>query len=282
MGEYLIGGGQLTSAESIAAGRPEWLTGLLVEVLIGASVVILVWRNRQETRCTAAAIVFLGTFVAGEVFNTYAQPQDPQMQLNVMAWLAVGWGVSLAVLLRKSGWFVWTIAVVASMLPFVHNAQSFMPRRGEDTRDRTALAALERELDLSRTVFVFQGWENVVAWAYVTWAQRWEGVCDLPNAPAAVPKFKWLNLVAVPVHHPDWNGRQHAEWLKRELDCAFDKGYVVVASRVWQQSAEELGGSLMALNAREHGAALHALFTDPAYSVVPVPNLPSYFYIRRR
>jgi hypothetical protein len=282
MGEYLLGGGQLSSPGSIAASRVEWLTGLLAEILIGVSVAVLAWRNRQDPRCRAVAVVFLGTFVAGEVFNTYSQPQDPQMQLNVMAWLAMAWGVGLAVLLQKSGRLAWTIAIVASVLPFAYNAHAFMPLRGGDTNDRNALEALERELDLNRTVFVFHGWEKTVAWAYVTWTQRWDGVCDLPNAPAAVPKFKWLNIVSVPVNHPDWGARRHVEWLKKELDCAFDKGYAVVASGVWKQPVEELGGALMSLHARDHGAALHALFNDPAYSVTPLPNLPGYFLIKRR
>ena len=43
----------------------------------------------------ALSAIFGVTFVAGEVFNLYAQPQDPQMQINVMAWLTVGWAVVL-------------------------------------------------------------------------------------------------------------------------------------------------------------------------------------------
>ena len=28
--------------------------------------------------------------------NLYSQPQDPQMQINVMVWLTIGWALILA------------------------------------------------------------------------------------------------------------------------------------------------------------------------------------------
>ena len=35
---------------------------------------------------------------AGQVLNFYSQPQDPQMQINVMPWLTVAWGLLLGAL----------------------------------------------------------------------------------------------------------------------------------------------------------------------------------------
>ena len=53
---------------------------------------MVLWPRRHEPRLRAVAIVFLGTLGAGQVLNLYAQPQDPQMQINVMPWLTVAWG----------------------------------------------------------------------------------------------------------------------------------------------------------------------------------------------
>ena len=60
-----------------------------IELAILGSCLILRWTERHDRRLRTIAVVFLGTFAAGSVFNTYSQPQDPQMQINVMPWLAV-------------------------------------------------------------------------------------------------------------------------------------------------------------------------------------------------
>ena len=45
-----------------------------------------------RSRAVRSAVALFGvTFVAGEVFNLYSQPQDAQMQVNVMPWLTLAW-----------------------------------------------------------------------------------------------------------------------------------------------------------------------------------------------
>ena len=59
--------------------------------------------RRRDPRARALAAVFGVTFVAGEVFNLYSQPQDPQMQINVMAWLTVAWALVLVAARQRYG-----------------------------------------------------------------------------------------------------------------------------------------------------------------------------------
>ena len=79
-------------------------TGLSISVLIQFVLfivtVVLLWPRRHEPRVRCLALVFLGTLGAGEVLNFYSQPQDPQMQVNVMVWLTVTWALLLAALQR--------------------------------------------------------------------------------------------------------------------------------------------------------------------------------------
>ena len=62
----------------------------------------MLWPRRADRRLRAIAIVFLGTLGAGQVLNFYSQPQDPQMQINVMPWLTVAWGLLLGALVGRS------------------------------------------------------------------------------------------------------------------------------------------------------------------------------------
>ena len=87
---FLIVGGWV---DPLSAKRVAWplIASVLLQATILAASVIMLWPQRADRRLRAIAIVFLGTLVAGQVLNYYAQPQDPQMQINVMPWLTVAW-----------------------------------------------------------------------------------------------------------------------------------------------------------------------------------------------
>src|SRR5260370_28931357 len=70
---------------------------------VAAVALPMLWRARHEPRTRALAAIFGITFVAGEIFNLYSQPQDPQMQLNVMAWLTVAWALGLVAARQRYG-----------------------------------------------------------------------------------------------------------------------------------------------------------------------------------
>src|SRR5262245_8184328 len=101
VGNYLLlVGGCIDPPSARAASGP-----LIVSVLLQAASLVpcnsLLWPQRTDHRLRAVAIVFLGTFLAGQVLNVYSPPQDPQMQVNVMAWLTVAWGLLLAAVIKR-------------------------------------------------------------------------------------------------------------------------------------------------------------------------------------
>src|SRR5262245_8066606 len=81
---YLLGAGV-----AVLPGIPGWdiwrYTATVWMLAVAAVALPMLWRFRHEPRVRALAAVVGITFVAGEVFNLYSQPQDPQMQINVMA-----------------------------------------------------------------------------------------------------------------------------------------------------------------------------------------------------
>ena len=80
-------------------GIPGWdiwrYTATIWMVAIAAVALPMLWRARHDPRARALGAIFGVTFVAGCVFNLYSQPQDPQMQINVMGWLTVAWALVL-------------------------------------------------------------------------------------------------------------------------------------------------------------------------------------------
>jgi hypothetical protein len=251
------------------------LSVVLQGAILGACVVAL-WPRRHEPRVRAIAAVFLGTLAAGQVMNIYAQPQDPQMQLNVMAWLAVAWGLLLTAM---AGRRAFVVLAVLSIVPLVFNTASFARWRGGDTRAMAAIATLEKRFPPDGTVFVYWGFEPITMWHFALWSHSW----DWDGTPNDA-KFKWIAIDAGAIRHAHWTPEQHAESIHHDLEAAFDKGYRVVIDDVWDWSPQQLAGELMSLSAADRAPAIHAMLHD-TYTATPaldVPAVGKYYELHQR
>jgi hypothetical protein len=227
----------------------------------------------------------LGTLGAGQVLNLYSQPQDPQMQINVMAWLTVAWGLLAGALVaRRRG--VMAILALLSLAPLAWNVGQLARFRGGDVAAVAAVTALEQRFPPDSTVFVYWGFEPITMWQYALWSRTWDwdGTATIGPAPTTDPKFKWIAIDAGAIRHPDWTAEQHAQSIKRDIDLALDRGYRVVISDVWNWSADELAGQLAGLSAANRAAAIHKMLHDN-YDARPTftdPMAGAYCELRRR
>jgi hypothetical protein len=251
------------------------LSVALQAAILGACVVAL-WPRRSEPRVRAVAAVFLGTLAAGQVMNIYSQPQDPQMQLNVMAWLAVAWGLLLTAM---AGRRAFAVLAVLSIVPLIFNTASFARWRGGDTRAVAAIAALEKRFPPDSTVFVYWGFEPITMWHFALWSRTW----DWDGTPNDA-KFKWIAIDAGAIRHARWTPEQHAQSIRHDIEAAFDKGYRVVIDDVWTWSPQQLAGELISLSAADRAQAIHAMLHD-TYTATPaldVPGAGTYYELHRR
>jgi len=281
---FLVVGGWVDPLSARRAAGPLAVSVLLQLAVLIACIAVL-WPRRGDARLRAIAIVFLGTLGAGQVLNFYSQPQDPQMQINVMPWLTVAWGLLLGALL--AGPRTVAIGLVAlSLAPLAWNVSQLARHRGGDAAALSAIAALETRFPPQSTVFVYWGFEPISMWQYALWSRTWDwdGAAPVGPAPQADPKFKWIAIDAGAIRHPDWTPAQNAEALRRDIDHALDNGYLVVASDVWRWSLDELAGQLGGLSAANRAPAIHALLHD-RYTVREVfrePTAGTYYEITRR
>ena len=283
---FLIVGGFIDPLSARRAALPLSLSVLLQAAIFVASLVVL-WPRRKEPRLRAIAIVFLGTLGAGQVLNLYAQPQDPQMQLNVMPWLTVAWGLLVAALLARHGRpGVLLMIAVLSLAPLVWNVGQLARWRGGDTEAVSAVAALERRFPPDRTVFVYWGFEPVTMWQYALWSRTWDwdNAATVGPAPSADPKFKWIALNAGAIRHPQWTAEQHAQSIKRDIDLALDRGYRVVVFDLWAWSVADLASQLGGLSAAGRAPAIHAMLHSnyEARAVFTEPTIGTYYDLSRR
>jgi hypothetical protein len=236
---YLLGAGVAN-----LPGIPGWdiwrYTATVWMAVVSAVALPMLWRARHDPRARALATVFGITFVAGEVFNLYSQPQDPQMQINVMAWLTVGWALLLVAVRRRHG--IAGVAVLGglSLVLFAYNVWSLTPLRGLDGAWERAIERLERAGDPARTVWLMHDFDWAMVYGSLHWGIAEPGTDTLGPAPQAEPKFKWIGFTGQVLRHPDWSDRRQVAELRHEIDHALDLGYDVLVVRLWDLDLHQL------------------------------------------
>ena len=259
---YLLGTGVTTFH-----GLPGWDIWRFATTfwLLGIAAVAgsILWRARADGRARALVTVFGVTFLAGEVFNLYSQPQDPQMQINVMAWVTPAW--ALVLLATRRRWPVRGLAVMAAVTValFAYNVGSIAPLRGLDSKWRAAIERLERHGDPARTVFLLHDFDWTMVYASLHWGTAEPGVAGLGPAPQPLPKFKWIGFTGDVLRHPDWSTQRHVEALRRQIDRALELGYEVLVVRLWDiPETQLLTETGMVADAARLGALQRMLRTD--------------------
>ncbi len=281
---FLLVGGFVDPRSAREAAFPLSLS-VVVQAAIFVASVILVWPRRHEPRLRAVAVIFLGTLGAGQVLNFYSQPQDPQMQINVMPWLTVAWALLLAALLpSRRG--VALVLTVLSLVPFVWNVSALARWRGDDSRWLAATTALEKRFPPDSSVFLYFGYEPITTWQYALWSRTWDwdNRVAIPPAPSADPKFKWIAVNAGAIRHPGWSRPEHAAALKRDIDLALDRGYRVVVSDMWAWPPDVLAAYLGTVAAAGRTDAIYRMLHDDfrATEAFSDPIAGTYYELQRR
>lgn len=287
---FLITGSYFDPASAMRGALALSLSALLQLAIFVAGIVVL-WPQRKDRRLRAIAAVFLGTLAAGQAMNFYSQPQDPQMQVNVMPWLTVMWGLIVAVVVAKRTrgrgrrWAMGVLAVL-SLVPLVWNVASLSRWRGIDAASVAALADLERTFPPDRTVFLYWGFEPIATWQYALWSHTWDWDLVAPPdpAPSDRPRFKWIAVDAGAIRHVQWTAEEHAAALKRQIDLALQLGYRVAVSNFWDWSEPQLAQHLGGLAAADRAPAIYAMLHDN-YEVRPVFRntlIGQYYELRPR
>ena len=285
VGSYFVLGDSPSTVVGVKNSLPTLFLSLALQVAILAATAWLFWPQRHDRRLRAIAAVFLGTLGAGEVFNFYSQPQDPQMQINVMAWLVVAWIMLLGALAARPR----ALAVLAtlSLLPLVVNAATLAKYRGQDAAALAAIADIERRFPPDSTVFVYWGFEAMTVWKFALWSPTWgwEGDPDVGPAPSREPRFKWIAANSGAIRHPGWTPEQNAEAMKQAIDGVMARGYrVVIGADLWGWTTQDLANQLSVLSASNRAPAIHDMLHGN-FEVGPpvtVPFAGTYYELRKK
>jgi len=279
VGNYFLIIGDYLDPDTVKRHAAALAIPLLLQTAIFVVAAIVLWPRRNDARVRAIAVVFLGTLGAGQVMNIYSQPQDPQMQLNVMAWLTPAWALLVATLIVCERRALTMALVVLSFLPLVWNVGSLSRWRGGDSKALATLANIESHFPPDRTVFVYWGFEPINVWQYALWSHTWDWDSGVNDA-----KFKWIAIDSGSIRHPHWTPEEDAQSIKRQIDTALDRGYRVAVAGFWDWSAAELASNLTGVSGANRAQAIHDMLHQD-YRVQPAfvdPTAGPYYELFRR
>jgi hypothetical protein len=246
--ESLLGGRYVQSGEWINQLASIWevFAGTLLAFILAGVTIRYVWQRRRDASTLAHFIIFGGTFIGGEIFNLYSQPQDPQMQLTVMPWIIPAWGILMKLWLGPDNWIFEKApktfknglvpvisALVLSLFPMVNTVPVIVGERGGNARYLEILTRLEQQFDSSRTVFLYLGFDTLIPWQFTYGGATKSDVDRLPLAPASNPKFKYISITDGMIVNPDWSPEQQAMEVRRKIDLVRSLGYRVVTNNLW-------------------------------------------------
>jgi hypothetical protein len=209
----------------------------------------------------AASLMFGGTLAFGQVFNLYSQPQDPQMQINVMVWLPVCWGFVLkeaTVLLSDRSELQRIAFLFLSLigLPWCLSGETgFTRQRHFDSIAQEQVQALRSHADFASTLFIFQGFEPIVTWLAAEVDHTYPVI--LERSPQTKPLFKPFYLVNEAIMHPGRSPAESAASVRDKIDEALAKGFHVVINGVWDVSQDAFIDSFATVSTADKP---HAIF----------------------
>jgi hypothetical protein len=284
MSEYLLGGGNLGDLNFLSPLIPEMLVSSGIIVAIGAFALLATFSARTSSRIRRACIVFGVTFIVGQAMNLYSQPQDPQMQLNVMIWLTVAWALVLAWLAKVRPRTAVVIAIALPIALVSYNIYRVMPLRGAESSWRQALMTIGKEAPPDRTVFLFHGFEQLVAEMFYEWRGDWNYLPSLKPAPTNDPKAKFLVLVNGFVHRPTDTGAQMATALGTEIERVMGLGYDVVTNNVWPLSEAQFIQSMSTVTDAGKASAVYRMLHDSFIGVPAFEDVTTgpYYRLQKR
>jgi len=261
MGQYVFGGGNLGSWQVALEPRnlAEAVAGWVVILAVGWLSARVFWRQRAQDAWLAAGAVLAGTLILGEAGNIYSQPQDPQMQIQPMAWLPVGFGAWIGCLALTWWRRAWRGAVLAGV-PLAFNLWSFAPGRGADSAAVAELRRVERAVE-GRALLLTHGFDQINCWSYAVWGPSRCRVVGIPGRERIKPplsrgEFAFVMLASEMSWYPRRSAATAGRSLVDQLDAGMRAGYRVVAGPVWDMGEEELVSSLATMAGAEKARAM--------------------------
>lgn len=284
IGQYLIGGANLIDLAHLPALVAETCFSTAFIGMLAVLSGVLLWRLRRSIEFRILAAVFGTTFVVGEFMNLYSQPQDPQMQINVMAWLTIGWAIVVMHAGRWRSTATAGLAASASVILLAYNIDRILPLRGSEEQGRQALRRIEHEVDPARTVFLLHGFEQLVSDMFYAWHGDWTYLPRLKPAPTDRPRVKLLLAVDGFLHRPNSTDLELADGFRRDIERVMSLGYDVIANGVWSMSRDQFISSVSTVATPSRAAAVHQMLHDSFVGelVFTDPASGPYFRLSRR
>jgi hypothetical protein len=193
---------------------------------------------RVRTGLKLLAISGLALFLVGELGAAYAQPQDPQLQIQPMLIVVEGLILAAAGVLalpRRFWRFVLAVSLIlAAAANAKYNCGRLLVDRGDDSRELAAVEEISHLFPKGKAIIVWHGWEAWVTWQYVLFWPRDFHQFARDNVLLTGPFAGQRGISSAAA----------VAMVEKQIDSGFAQGRRVVASPVWVTPEDNIAASL--------------------------------------
>jgi len=247
--QYFVGGMNISDEFYLFKGPQEYLVIPAVLLTLGslAACVRCALRGENELRLRALGAFGVVLFVVAQLQNIYAQPQDPQMQIQPMLVVIIAGivlGAEHVVRLRTAGWLAGAGAVVLCGAMVLANTELIRRNNPTDSESIRFVQELRRQFPPQQTTLVLGGMEAWSSWDCLITFQGDVDECNKKD------RTIFRSLVT----------SETADELVAALAKAECAGERVFANALWSQSRSEFSDSTATIAGVERSEVLYDLF----------------------
>jgi Dolichyl-phosphate-mannose-protein mannosyltransferase len=259
IGQYLFGGrnliafGQMLTRLSLSTLIFSWL----FYIALGALLLRSIRSNQIDPRFKMLTLFLVLDFIFAEMMNLYSQPQDPQMELQPMLWVPVGFSLCLLPKIMKR-----RLLYLAS-IPFILNTSILIANRGGDSFAIDQMRNLQDNFRGQKIVMITYGFDPLPAWANVMEESKdWhivgltDGVVANPRQIASIAGFR----------------------LCRQLEEERRRGYRLIIGPVWDWNESQLVDGMRTVTSTEKPKAIYKALKENFIASPVVRNQWGTFY----
>jgi len=261
VGNYFCGGFNVGDYHGFATAHPNTLF-FSYFYLISTSLACAwaLWSRSAETKIKQMAIFAVTLFLIGELEHLYAQPSDPQSQIQPMFITVVG----LAILLRTltgsdlADAFRWMAIGLFALFAAngAANLDLMFLAQGGDSQSVKAVKEFAELFPPANTLVITQGFEGWNTWLFV----------EVYHGDSTRYLSSDVELTSTFVDHGGISGIDAADLTKKRIDKAFDEGYRVVADTLWTGDPDRFAESMEEVTDIKQARTYYG-FLRPAFEV---------------
>ena len=238
-----------------------WLVLLLLFYFI-----VKGFKNKYFSKGKALLIFLLTNFIISELANIFADPNDPEFQIQPMIWALFGY-VSLIIFIKQkfqSNNLKLFVISILSAIPIIINSSDFANRCYKcDELAINGMKNIESKIDSKNSLFVMHQWNLNRAFSNVFW--NVEVLKNNDSLNQKIFKNDSIKIFELCFHENIYDSYSEQEiynCVKNKIDDAMDAGLSIIIDSTWDISEDDFSDRIISIRSKEQSRGHYRALKD--------------------